>query len=104
MTGIERIAAERKRQIEQEGWTPAHDDRHRRGQLAGAGSAYAMAAAAILRTGGPGPLILTPPPFFTFGEEWWKPSADPLRDLEKSGALIAAEIDRILRERGSRGQ
>lgn len=29
--------------------------------------------------------------------ESWQPSADPIRNLEKAGALIAAEIDRLLR-------
>lgn len=28
---------------------------------------------------------------------WWKPSADPIRNLVKAGALIAAEIDRLQR-------
>lgn len=28
---------------------------------------------------------------------WWKPSADPERNLVKAGALIAAEIDRLHR-------
>ena len=27
-TGVERIAAERRRQVEQEGWSAAHDDKH----------------------------------------------------------------------------
>ena len=30
---LEEIAAERRRQIEQEGWTPEHDDQHRGGTL-----------------------------------------------------------------------
>ena len=38
--------------------------------------------------------------FNALAEEWWKPSADPVRNLEKAGALIAAEIDRLLRQRG----
>jgi hypothetical protein len=28
---------------------------------------------------------------------WWKPSPDPIRNLVKAGALIAAEIDRLQR-------
>ena len=28
---------------------------------------------------------------------WWKPSTDPVRNLTKAGALIAAEIERIQR-------
>lgn len=30
---------------------------------------------------------------------WWKPSDDPIRNLVKAGALIAAEIDRLQRQR-----
>lgn len=38
-----------------------------------------------------------------YDQVWWKPSRDPIRDLEKAGALIAAEIDRHLRARGEGG-
>ncbi len=41
MNGAERIAAERKRQIEVEGWTPEHDRQHSSGDLARAASCYA---------------------------------------------------------------
>lgn len=34
MTALEDIAAERRRQIEVEGWAPEHDDLHRDGVLA----------------------------------------------------------------------
>ncbi len=37
--------------------------------------------------------------WWPWGKSWWKPSDDPIRDLEKAGALIAAEIDRRLRLR-----
>jgi hypothetical protein len=30
-------------------------------------------------------------------EKWWKPSTNPIRNLVKAGALIAAEIDRLQR-------
>ena len=30
-----------------------------------------------------------------FDDEWFKPSIDPVRQLTKAGALIAAEIDRL---------
>lgn len=43
-TGVERIAGERRRQIEVEGWTAAEDDEHDSGSLAQAGAAYALAA------------------------------------------------------------
>ena len=32
-------------------------------------------------------------------DEWWKPTPDDrIRELVKAGALIAAEIDRLLRD------
>jgi hypothetical protein len=29
----------------------------------------------------------------------WKPSDDPIRNLEKAAAMLAAEIDRLIRAR-----
>ena len=43
-TGIELIAAERNRQIEEEGWTAEHDDNHERMDLVYAAIAYAIHA------------------------------------------------------------
>jgi hypothetical protein len=42
MTEIELIAAERKRQIEEEGWTAEHDEQWKKGELAKAAMCYAM--------------------------------------------------------------
>lgn len=90
MNGIESIAAERRRQIEVEGWTPEHDDQHQSGELAEAAACYARAAS--------DPEGLTPfeclPTFWPWGREWYKPG-NPRRALVKAGALIAAEIDRL---------
>lgn len=94
MTGIEAIAAERQRQIEEEGWTAEHDDNHGPGALAGSASAYAMSASGTLIVGADTPVILDPPPFFGFDAAWWKPKT-PREDLVRAGALIAAEIDRL---------
>lgn len=44
---IERIAAERTRQIEREGYTPEHDDTHDGGELALAAACYAAAGPAV---------------------------------------------------------
>ncbi len=96
MTGIESIAAERQRQIEAEGWTAEHDDRHVSGELAQAAAAYALNALEY-EDGSPFRFMgaqIWPWPNF------WKPSASPRRDLVKAGALIAAEIDRIDRLEG----
>lgn len=85
------IHAERWRQIEGEGWTPEHDDEHRDGALAFAARCYVLAA--LVAPGG----LPRPPQEWPWDESWWKPSDDPIRNLVKAGALIAAEIDRLTR-------
>jgi hypothetical protein len=97
MNGVERIAAERQRQIEAEGWTPEHDDEHDMGQLAAAGAAYAMCAREQAMEIG-GEFWSRKPKSWPWDAEWWKPSDDPARNLEKAGALIAAELDRLERK------
>ena len=88
-TGIELIAEERKRQIEQLGWDAEHDAKHTRHELARAAACYATPG--YLRT------IINGRPFgWPFNKHWWKPSPqDRKRELVKAGALIAAEIDRL---------
>ncbi|PZQ21140.1 MAG: hypothetical protein DI569_12810, partial [Sphingopyxis macrogoltabida] len=44
-SAIDDIAAERRRQVEAEGWTPDHDDEHGDGSLAAAAATYAFSAA-----------------------------------------------------------
>jgi hypothetical protein len=93
-TGVELIAQERRRQVEVEGWTPKHDDEQIRDALTRAVQCYARAAEyqlAGLSIAGP------PPALWPWEDSWWKPSPDPVRNLVKAGALIAAEIDRLLR-------
>lgn len=80
MSGIERIAAERARQIEVEGWSAAHDNASG-GNLREAAVCYVFGRS----------------DWWPWAMEWWKPSTDPIRNLEKAGALIAAEIDRLER-------
>jgi len=94
-TGIELIAEERKRQIEIEGWTPEHDAQHTDGELAQAGSYYAMTDDTIdfinEKWGNDNDLF-----FWPFDLKWLKRTPnDRVRQLSKAGALIAAEIDRI---------
>ena len=102
MNGAERIAAERKRQVEVEGWTAGHDDRPgRKGRLAVAAACYALHAGHDVDPARVG-WFMKPPTFWPFARRWWKPR-DPVRDLERAGALIAAEIDRLLRERERAG-
>jgi hypothetical protein len=114
-SGVELIAEERKRQIEEEGWTAEHDDRHKNGKLALAACCYA-APVPIFR-------MLETTSQVSFYDPWpWDMSDDKRHRckasdrgvrakpeeytpgeridlLVKAGALIAAEIDRLLRIR-----
>lgn len=94
--GVSLIATERKRQVEQERWTPEHDDEHSDEELARAATCYVMPWADRETT--------YPPKMWPWDKSWWKPS--PLarvRELVKAGALIAAEIDRLQRAALSAG-
>lgn len=111
-TGVQLITAERERQISQEGFTAEHDKQYRRGDLAAAGAAYALDA--VSRYGDCPEKIKTVlggaaracVPFLWAGPngKWWKPTPeDDIRQLVKAATLIAAEIDKLLRERGETG-
>lgn len=94
-TGVELIAEERKRQIEKEGWTPEHDVQHHTGDLAHAAAAYASAELYRSTTSEGYDNM---PHIWPFERKWWKPTPDDrIRELQKAGALIAAEIDRLQR-------
>ena len=101
--GAELIAEERKRQISKKGWTPQHDDNHQLGELTEAALCYGLVASAEIRgscaTEWPYELVSSGETLcqWPFEEIAWKPSDDPLRNLVKAGALIAAEIDRLQR-------
>lgn len=88
---IDEIAAERARQISEEGWTPEHDDEHGHGEMAMAASCYAFASGH--------PLYeehwdTTPPPWWKWDKRWWKPKG-ARRNLIRAAALIVAEIERL---------
>lgn len=98
-SGVARIAAERQRQVSVEGWTPEHDAEHGGGELAIAAACYAAPPYSPLRSRAFG--------YWPWANHWWKPAnagynpsgaidtKDRIRELEKAGALIAAEIDRL---------
>jgi hypothetical protein len=99
-TGAELIADERKRQIEVEGWSAEHDDQiHRPGDLALAGAVYALHMVGTLDSGPWGEKIrCCAESNWPWDSRRWKPTPeDPIRQLAKAGALIAAAIDRLQR-------
>ncbi len=90
MTGIEAIAAERKRQVEAEGWTPEHDRQHKEGELALAAICYATP----LRFRSVWAVVGKLWPWSSY---WWKPTPnDRKREIVKAGALLAAEYNRLV--------
>jgi len=90
------ITEERARQIAQEGWTPAHDDKHTDSELAKAAESYLVAVTTPDEEGDENGKV-RPAWDWPWDKHWWKPSPDPVRNLVKAAALIAAEIDRINR-------
>lgn len=104
-TGVELIADERRRQIEQEGWSRERDiTEHRNGELAAAGACYAMPSNSrgyrnvIETVERMGNVCVARIPMkwpVNWHWSWWKPTPNRIRELVKAGALIAAEIDRL---------
>lgn len=103
MTALDDIAAERRRQVVQEGWSAAHDDTHSDGEMARAAACYAAHASAYQRVAadvGTEAYQTVEPrsSIYNFGwpwaREWWKPR-NPRRDLVRAAALIVAEIERL---------
>ena len=85
------VLAERRRQVEAEGWTPEHDDGHVHGEMARAAGGYAYHAGLTDEQRAKG-LPQGWPAGWAFS--WWKPK-DRRRDLVRAGALIIAEIERL---------
>lgn len=83
------VLAERRRQVEAEGWTPEHDDKYPGGQLACAAIAYLMVGV------NPNGARL----WWPWDAKFWKPSPDTRRNLIKAGALLLADIEWLDRQR-----
>jgi len=82
MTVIDEIAAERARQINEEGHTPERDDQYQSDELSRAAACYALHRSF---------------PDWPWSYAWWKPTTER-RDLIKAAALIVAEIKRLDRK------
>lgn len=95
------VQAERRRQVEAEGWTPEHDDEHADGQMAQAAGCYALHAGGIgtdWLDGHQNGAAL----FWPWDKDSWKPTT-PRRDLVKACALALAEIERLDRAAPAEG-
>lgn len=114
MDGCDLIRQERTRQIEEEGWTPEHDDTHVHDELARLAAMYATPERFRVGTiNADGGMFSGRFNFIShlwprdWDYKWWKPaesshSDDRIHELVKAGGLIAAEIDRIRRSRPPR--
>ena len=82
------VVAERQRQIASEGYSAAHDDDHRVGELAAAAACYSMSAVEDEYVDD----IITR--LWPWSKMAWKPKT--LReDLVRGAALLIAEIERL---------
>lgn len=93
------VQAERRRQVEAEGWTPEHDDAHSHGQMARAAACYALAGSSAPNDGTAALLVSLAWPW---DQQWWKPTS-ARRDLVKACALGLAEIERLDRATATQG-
>lgn len=93
--GAHLINMERKRQIESEGWTAEHDKQWRTGELICASIVYLVLS--LPDECPPKKALLAVERLWPWDQTWIKPKTH-LRNLEKAGALIAAEIDRYVTE------
>lgn len=85
------VLAERRRQVEAEGWTPEHDDKYPGGELACAAIAYLMVGV------NPNGAL----PWWPWDVQHWKPSTDTRRNLIKAGALLLADLEWLDRKRAA---
>lgn len=91
--GATRIAYERSAHLFRERWTAEGDDKYVNNELLDAAICY-IEQAGYTTSGDEYVYAHYPmPDAWPFASSWWKPK-DPVRDLERAGALIAAEIDR----------
>ena len=93
------IVVERLRQVEGEGYTAEHDTQWNKNQMIEAAISYAIAGTERNE-------VITDEGETVYIDSLWpwrllhfKPKEDPIRNLVVAGALIAAEIDRLLRLR-----
>ncbi|MFU6657248.1 hypothetical protein ACM79B_16380 [Pseudomonas aeruginosa] len=85
------VQAERRRQVDAEGWTPEHDDLYCAAELPRAAAAYILSGAND-----------EAPAIWPFVAKWWKPR-DARTNYVRAGALLLAEIERLDRAAATQG-
>lgn len=93
---VEAIALERLRHIEEEGWSPEHDDAHDKGELSGAAACYVLNSLSIGAPRLKDAVVRMVRELWPWADAWWKPKT-PQRDLTRAAALIVADIARRTR-------
>lgn len=99
-TGCELIAKERERQINELGYDVKNDSLYSKNELASAGAVYALdvidRGEEVEMYGEEATLLQA---LWPWDFKYWKPTPeDRKRELVKAGALIAAQIDRLIYE------
>lgn len=85
------VLAERRRQVEVEGWSPAHDDLHGDESMSIAAACYALATPRL------DPRVINVRWLWGWtgwADSWFKPK-DRRRNLVRAAALLLAEIERL---------
>lgn len=93
--GVVAIARERLRQMTDEGYLSRHDDQHP-GEMAAAGAHYGFNASFAITNAYEEHERASVPAGWPWGAKAWKPKT-PERDIERGGALLAAEYDSLKR-------
>ena len=98
--GIELIREERNRQTETLKHSPARDSNYTDFELSDAAAVYSLVSSRpeLHATSDKNKGTVQPTIFWPWCPSYFKPSDNPIRNLQKAGALIAAEIDRLLGE------
>lgn len=97
ITALEMIMQERERQQVEERYSLVHDDEHGEGQLALLAAAYALSSRKDLPSGKYGGDYEE-----VMGEleayDWEFKPKGAVEDLVRAGALVLAELERVIRE------
>jgi hypothetical protein len=93
-TVLKQVAEERRRQVEDLGWSPEGDDKLTTGQLVRMGAGYALHSTLYASAGAGAPQPGSAPGFWPHDYAAFKPE-DQRSDLIRAAALIVAEIERL---------